>query len=123
VIECSFEAPGKLLNMNDRQHWAAKARLVKAWRDAAYWAAVEQMGRTPALRRRPPSIVTLAIPVKGNRRRDPGNWFATVKPCVDGLVDAGVWEDDDMAHVALAQPVLVSGGALIEIHLAPLLRS
>src|SRR5690606_17565708 len=33
------------------------------------------------------------------RRRDAGNWLATYKAQIDGLVDAGVVEDDDHTRV------------------------
>lgn len=33
-----------------------------------------------------------------NRRCDPGNYYPTVKPLIDGLTDCGWWVDDDAAH-------------------------
>ena len=34
-----------------------------------------------------------------NRKRDVNNWQPTAKALVDGLVDAGVLEDDNDAHL------------------------
>lgn len=113
----SFPAPGKTITLNGREHWALKARLNKMWRQAA-WAAGIETGRTPGARALPPSVVTVEIPVRGDRRRDPHNWMATVKPIIDGLVDAGLWPDDDQAHVAVSEPVLVVGSphVVVRIH-------
>jgi len=38
-------------------------------------------------------------PPDSGHRRDPANWYPSFKACVDGLVDAGVLNDDDHAHV------------------------
>jgi hypothetical protein len=44
--------------------------------------------------------------VTDRRRRDPHNYFATVKPIIDGLVDAGLWPDDTPAWVTTTEPAL-----------------
>lgn len=99
-----FEPPAKLISMNDRLHWAAKARLTASWRQAAFYAARDaQLGSLP------PSTVTVGLPVRDSRRRDPHNYFATVKPIVDGLVDAGLWPDDNSEWVTVTEPVLMKG--------------
>ena len=95
-----FDAPGKLLNLNDRQHWAPKARAVAAWRTAAKHAA----HRIPM---HDQSIVTIELPVRDKRKRDPHNYSPTMKAVIDGLVDAGCWPDDDSSWVATREPVLV----------------
>lgn len=38
--------------------------------------------------------LTVDLDVRGNRRRDPHNYHATMKPIVDRLVQAGLWPDD-----------------------------
>lgn len=101
-VEFEFPAPAALLSLNDRLHWAQKARLTAAWRDAAGWAAVAAQAGELA-----PGVVTVHLPVNGNRRRDPHNYVATVKPIVDGMVDAGCWPDDTAEWVATTEPVLV----------------
>lgn len=98
-------APGPFLNLNDRMHWAPQARLIETWR---FWAKI--VGRSygsPKLLRRGPSIVTVELPVPDKRRRDPHNYIATVKPIIDGLVDAGLWPDDTPEWVSVAEPRLI----------------
>ncbi len=97
----SFPAPAKLINLNDRLHWSVKARLTAAWREAAFYAA-KQAG----VRNIGPSKVYVRLPVKTAHKRDPHNFTPTVKAIVDGLVDAGVWPDDNSDWVTVAEPAL-----------------
>lgn len=120
VVE--FPPPAKCLTMNQRLHWAAKAKLSREWRDAAKWGAHEFRGRTQT-KQQPPCLVTVHVPVVGNRRRDPHNWFPTVKPIVDGLVDAGLWPDDTPEWVRCMEPVLVVGAEMVRVVLEPMLSS
>jgi hypothetical protein len=95
-----FLAPDVLLNMNDRTHWRKLATQVRAWRTAAYVGA-RDIGRLL-----PPCNVTVTLPVRDNRRRDPMNYVKTVKPIIDGMVDAGLWIDDDSTWVTVMEPKL-----------------
>lgn len=111
VIE--FAAPGKLLSMNDRMHWRPKARLTADWVAASRLAGQEWRRRTrwtPA-----PCTVQLIVPVRDRRRRDPHNYFATVKPVVDGLVLAGVWPDDTPEWVSTIEPALAVAASLVAV--------
>lgn len=94
--------PVHQLTLNQRLHWADKGRTVKAWRYAAAWCAVQF-----APRPWPASLVAVSLEVRGAGRRDPHNWFPTVKPIIDGLVDAGVWPDDTPQWVTTLEPRLV----------------
>lgn len=96
-----FLAPDVLLNMNDRTHWRKKAVQVKNWRTAAFVAA-----NNAGLGSLPPCFVRLTLPVRDSRRRDPMNWAPTVKACVDGIVDAGLFPDDDSSWVTVIEPVM-----------------
>lgn len=92
--------PAARMNMNQRLHWRTRHRLTKLWRHAAYVAACEQLGRTPSARAREACFVRVSFPVRDpGKRRDPENWSPTSKALVDGMVDAGVWVDDDERHV------------------------
>lgn len=92
-----------LLTMNQRKHWTWVSKNKRAWRtaaaDAAFAAGVvfPQAGAC--------SFVRCVFPVKQMRRRDPHNYFPTVKPLVDGLVDAGVWPDDTPEFVETREPL------------------
>ena len=39
---------------------------------------------------------TITFVLKGKRRRDIDNLFASIKPGIDGIVDAGLLPDDDV---------------------------
>lgn len=110
-----FDPPAKAITLNQRNHWAANARLVKEWRTAG-WVYARQAKIGP----QPPSRVTVTFPVSGNRRRDPHNWTPTVKAIVDGLVDAGVWPDDNSDWVATVEPVLDATATQVVVTISPL---
>ena len=55
-------------------------------------------------------------------RSDPSNWTPTTKACVDGLVDAGVWPDDDQKWVWTSEPTFTQGGQVV-ITLTPIEES
>jgi Holliday junction resolvase RusA-like endonuclease len=87
--------PADFINANHRLHHHAKAKLTKAWREAAglhakYAEDYRQYDR---------AHITFAIRFPDNRRRDVGNFYGTAKACVDGLVDAGLLKDDDDTRV------------------------
>lgn len=115
----SFPAPAPLLNMNQRLHWTVQRRRAREWRTAATVAALQQLGPGPTRIARPPSYVTVTLPVRDRRRRDPANFFPVTKHCVDGLVSAGVWPDDDPTWVTVIEPVLAVGAHLVTITLTP----
>jgi hypothetical protein len=115
VTVLSFAAPCRLLSLNDRMHWSNRARAVKLWRNAAYYAACQLGG--PSARAMPPSTVTTTFPCRTVRRRDPHNYIATMKPIIDGLVDAGCWPDDTFEYVTVADPVLYIGNGLVVVSL------
>jgi crossover junction endodeoxyribonuclease RusA len=39
------------------------------------------------------------------KRRDPHNWYPTIKAILDGFTNAAVWADDDSEHVKTYEPV------------------
>jgi Holliday junction resolvase RusA-like endonuclease len=44
--------------------------------------------------------LTITWVAKDKRRRDPDNLFASMKPYIDGLVEAGLIADDSAMHVS-----------------------
>jgi hypothetical protein len=106
-----FDAPGVVLNANDRMGWRQRAELVSMWRLRSMLAAREAINSKQA-----PRIssgrweVGVSFAVVGRRRRDPSNWMPTVKAIVDGLVDAGLFDDDHGGRVLVGEPVLVVVG-------------
>lgn len=95
AVVLTLPAPCKPLNANERTHWAAKAKRVRAWRARAYVAAI-QAGR-PKLDR---AHVTVVVHATTNRKRDIANLHPTVKAAIDGIVaDGGVLPGDDDAYL------------------------
>ena len=99
-----FDNPDKALTLNGREHWAVKGSRVKTWRATTFINARQQLIEPYDLG---PSLVKVSFRFRQNRRRDPHNYFATVKPIIDGLVDAGLWPDDTPDHVATLEPELL----------------
>lgn len=125
TIQFSFAKPAPYLNMNDRLHWTRRAERSALWLQAAHVAAVQT--RNTSLR-----LAGWALPIElaevrvefkvadPYRRRDPHNWFPTVKPIVDGLVTAGYFVDDDSTHVRTVEPGFVKGSNWVRVSITEL---
>lgn len=87
-------APCEFLNANDRRHYRLTGALVRQWREAAGWRA--RHAKLPRLAR---AYVLAEFRFATRRRRDPANWYPTVKACIDGFVDVGVLPDDSAHHL------------------------
>jgi crossover junction endodeoxyribonuclease RusA len=85
----------KWITANQRSGWHARARATKQWREIAAWRAFRDLSGVRVQRAR----VVCELRFDSKRRRDPANWAPTAKAVIDGLVDAGVFPDDDSAHV------------------------
>lgn len=90
-----FSIPDDMwLSANQRLHWAPKSQRTKALR---------VLGRANANTLQVPTFdvahVAAFIGYPRNGRADPANAAPTVKALIDGLVDAGVFPDDDSTHV------------------------
>lgn len=83
----------KWLTSNQRLFWRERATRTKQWRQETALLACEVVPSLPRAR------IVAVVSFSDERRRDPGNWYPTAKACVDGLVDAGVFDDDDHSHV------------------------
>lgn len=92
------------LNANDRIHWSKRRRLTKAWREAAGWAL--KAAKVPAMSGQVRLVAELCFP--RNARRDPANYYPTVKAVVDALADVGVVPDDN--HRWVIGPDMRLGG-------------
>lgn len=89
------------LNMNQRLHWARKAKLTKAIRTEAFIRC-----RAARIPRAKHLTVQLHYQPRDNRRRDPSNLMPTQKALVDGIVDAGVVPDDTPQYVTETIPTI-----------------
>lgn len=102
LLELPFTAA---LSLNDRMNHWVKAKKVREWREAACWLA--RAAKIPQCER---VRVELHYMPAQERRRDPDNLVASMKPIVDGLVDAGVVVDDTAAFVERCWPVIHAKG-------------
>jgi hypothetical protein len=91
----TLNPPAPFINLNDRMHHMVKAKLTKAWREAARVAI--DAGFHPDHYTRARIVVAYRFP--DNRRREVGNLQPTSKAIVDGLVDANLLPDDSDKHV------------------------
>ena len=90
--------PPSGLSGNSRLHWAQKAELAEEWRSFFGWKAKEGWGRKAQLKR---ATLRITWEAKDKRRRDMDNLLSATKPAIDGLVDAGVLQDDRADQVQL----------------------
>tara|TARA_B100001094_G_scaffold289115_1_gene305803 strand:- start:158 stop:559 length:402 start_codon:yes stop_codon:yes gene_type:complete len=101
-IEIILSIPSNPLKPNSRPHYMAKARAVKAYRNAAFLLAKLKAPATPWSG----CLVYTTWYFKTNRRRDRDNLLASMKPAFDGIADAKVVDDDaDMIHMPPAMNV------------------
>ncbi|WP_328934185.1 MULTISPECIES: hypothetical protein [unclassified Streptomyces] len=111
-----------LLNANHRPHHRVRAAVTKELRGAAMEAVSECPALMDALAAAKPGplfqrahiLGVYCPPTKG--RRDPANLYPSFKAAVDGLVDAGLFDDDD--HTRVVGPDMrlgrvVKGGQLV----------
>ena len=98
----------KLLNANQRLHYKRRGEYTGKLRAAAMEAVSECPALMAALAAAKPGPLFERAHVLGvlhpptDGRRDPANWYPTFKAAVDGIVDAGLVEDDD--HTRLLGP-------------------
>jgi crossover junction endodeoxyribonuclease RusA len=90
-----IEPPCDFLNANKKLHHQPRAKLVKAWREAACAAVLA--GFHPDYYER--AHITVTYRLSNNRRQEVSNLQPTSKAIVDGLVDATLIPDDDDLHV------------------------
>lgn len=104
--------------MNDRLFWARKAGITSMWRQAGHAWALRNKHRfpTPPV---PSNVLVIFEVTDPGRRRDPLNMAPTVKALVDGLVDAGVWPDDDSRWVTVIEPQFRKGIDRVQIEITP----
>jgi crossover junction endodeoxyribonuclease RusA len=107
------------LTANQRLHFHAKGRVVRQWRDATAWQCRGMGLSFPGGAR-----IIAELRFLGVRKRDPNNWADTAKAVVDGLVDAGLFPDDDPRYVIgpdmrLGAPVLALADEELIVHIFP----
>lgn len=84
------------LSANDRHHWARKAQRTRDLRHLG-GAIAKRDGLAGANLGRTQVFAHIGYPRAG--KVDPANAYPTIKALIDGMVDAGVWADDDSDHI------------------------
>lgn len=79
------------ITSNGRLHFRDTAKRASKLRELASKEVVRAM--------QAPVRVIVTVQQDTARRFDPANWYPTVKPLIDGLVDAGILPDDDSKHI------------------------
>lgn len=92
LLQLPYTSPP--LSLNSRDHWRTAHR-----KKARLRAEVALLARSARLERAERISVRLLWQPRDRRKRDGDNPFPTIKSAVDGLVDAGVVEDDDSTRV------------------------
>jgi Holliday junction resolvase RusA-like endonuclease len=93
IVPC---VPDADLSPNARVHWRVRARKVQALREYVRWTTKDDAPSTPLVG---PVVVSISIGwPKGRKRHDPTNVPTLLKAVVDGLTDAGWWEDDKLVE-------------------------
>ncbi|MBE1597151.1 hypothetical protein [Streptomyces stelliscabiei] len=112
----------KLLNSNQRLHHRPKGERTAELRAAAMEAVSDNPTLMAALAAAKPGPLFQRAHILGilhpatNGRCDPANWYPSFKAAVDGIVDAGLLDDDD--HTRVVGPDMrlgtkVKGGQLV----------
>lgn len=83
-----------VLNANQPIHHRVKGLHVKALRSMG-----ETLGKACFENKFTKFTVDVYVYAPSKRRIDPPNMYPTVKPLIDGMTDANIWEDDDHTHL------------------------
>lgn len=87
----------EMINMNDRIHPHIRAGLTAHLRNISMETAIKTYGhREQSLfSDMHPCHIGIIIHPPTKRKMDAMNWYPTVKALIDGLTDAGIFEDDN----------------------------
>lgn len=102
VLSVTVGIPSRTLSPNARSHWAVKAKATKrarveSW--AATQVAMHEAGEKGAWKEATCQVHWYA---RDSRRRDKDNCLASLKATFDGVVDAGLLQDDSaLTHLPL----------------------
>ena len=95
----TLSSGNEMINSNDRLHYAIKSGISKHLRTLATYQGKTVINKSkykvPLFTKQTPCYMLVYISPPTNMRMDAPNWYPTVKPLLDGLVDAGILEDDN----------------------------
>ena len=88
--------PPKELHAHAKGHWRTKTAATKRCRELARVVAMDCR-----LEKKYNALMHYRFYFPDRRRRDLANAVHSCKPYIDGIVDAGVIEDDDWTHLSI----------------------
>lgn len=90
-----YETRPVSLNAERKKHWTARQKTSAEWR-----SVFTDLAQKKAIPRLPHISVDIYVEQKGNGKlQDVGNCYPSAKAAIDGLVDAGVIDDDTPEHL------------------------
>ena len=92
---------GEWLSSNQRLHWAQKARRTRSIRTRAFMLGLAALRAGDVTAHPGKTHVHVLVAYQTARKADPPNAYPSVKAAIDGLVDAGIFPDDNSEHVSL----------------------
>ena len=98
--------PPRELNPNWRGHWGDRAHAAQAFRHAARVCALNDSRFSHPSFSRARVTVKLYVPDRRHRPRDLDNLLASLKPAMDGCIDAGIIRDDAAGSIEYCSPVV-----------------
>jgi hypothetical protein len=108
-----YAAKPLLMNKQRTMHFQAWGKICAEWREHFWALAVDQ--KIPHL---DACTIDVRHTVSTRRRVDPVACYPSVKAAIDGIVDAGVLDDDDQHHlrwVKFLAPVYVKGVDMVQL--------
>jgi len=91
----SLAKGNEMISQNDRLHHIVKADITSHLRTIARATDFSDLDEVPTFTPENPCYVLVVVNPPTNRRMDSINWYPTVKPLIDGLVDAELFSDDN----------------------------
>lgn len=106
VVELALPAKGLSPNASKGSSRKSKSGTVKLHRDKSGWAFKVAM-RNASVGKLESVSIRAVFYFNKNARRDAGNAMASLKPAVDGMVDAGLLRDDSYRRLTELPPLFL----------------
>lgn len=86
-----------MLDAHGNSNWRSKMGIIKHLRTLASEEGKKRKEESDVFFDQFEILITVKPPTR--RKIDPPNYYPTAKPIIDGLTDAGWWDDDNFAHM------------------------
>lgn len=95
--KCALAGGNEMVNSNDRLNVHSKADLCAHLRQLSKEYGIRTLSGIEFKKytKENPCYIGVVVHPPTRRRMDAANWYPTVKPLIDGLTDAGIFEDDN----------------------------